>query len=93
MDEVKDLQNLLGEDQVQVGKQMGKCYQQQAEGRLLVKTVELCHKIMLEKHERDVGPFCPPLRPSCSGALMGRRNAMTRTKDQNTKATPMWGEK
>ena len=63
MDEVKDLQKLLGEDQVQIGKQMGKCYQQQAEGRLLVKTGKLCYTIMVEKHKMDVGPFLPTITP------------------------------
>jgi hypothetical protein len=61
MDEVKSLQFILGEDQVQVAKQMGSCYQHPEKDRMLVKTTQLCHDTMTEKHEGDVGPLLPTI--------------------------------
>jgi hypothetical protein len=56
LQEMKNLRNLLGEDQI---KEIDEDHQARAEGRMLVRLVELCYETMEEKHKGDVGPFLP----------------------------------
>jgi hypothetical protein len=90
IDEVKDLQGILGEGQVQIGKEMGRCYQRHAEGRLLVKTGDWCHKMMLEKHKEDVGPFLPTITHELLygpyGSTLLSDEPHGQTKDQQIKS-------
>jgi hypothetical protein len=61
MDEAENLKGVLGEDKVLVAQEIGEGYQRPCEDRMLVKTTQLCHRILTERHEADVGLFQPTI--------------------------------